>query len=426
MAQIPTLVHANPAHVTNAEWNTYSGLVVAYATQVKADIQQIAATLQVEAEPQAYTDNLMTPTTKIAASAAVTGWLHHMQAQHTALVAAEAARVAQTNAIATTVTNTVAAANAAATAQPGAAPAPVPQAQVPANVTALLNMVNQLLGQQMAAPVIPPPPAQPHYKAALPTKYTRVISESRGFLNKCKNYFVLNPMNNEQRIRFTLQLMEGDADHWAATALDVFQQPQPPNWMLNWVLFKTHFNQHFADAQEQERAHQLLLNRKLFQTTSIRKFADLVVNTCQKAGWNNPTQWKAILHNGMKPEIAKLMASHITLHWNDYLPLAISIDKEVQCLKGHKNKPKKSNNTNASSASTSKDTNRSENYKFKLSNAERKEHLKGGLCFKCHKKGHNSTECKGTRTVYKDVKGKAQVANVETTEKGEEDFVKSD
>jgi len=424
MAQIPTLVHANPAHVTNVEWNTYSGSVAAYATQVEADIQQIDPTLQVEAEPQAYTDNPVTPTARIAASAAVTGWLHRMQAQHATLVAAEAARVTQTNAINTAVTNAIAAANAAAAAQPGAAPAPVPQAQVPANITALLNMVNQLLAQQMNAPVISPPPAQPRYKAALPTKYTGVISESRGFLNKCENYFVLNPMNNEQRIRFTLQLMEGDADHWAATALDAFQQPQPPNWTLNWVLFKTHFNRRFADAQEQERAHQLLLNGKLFQTTSVRKFADLVVDTCQKAGWNDPVQWKAILRNGMKPEIAKLMASHITLHWNDYLPLAISIDEEVQRLKGHESKPKKGNNTNTT-ASTSKDTNQLENYKFKLSDAERKEHLEGGLCFKCHKKGHNSTECKGTRTVYKDVKGKAQVANVKTTEKGEEDFVKS-
>jgi len=421
MAQIPQFNPPNPAAAANNEWATYSQAVAALANQITNDINTIDPTLAVEPEPAQYTAGPTTPTQRLLVAGLVTGWLHRIQAQHATLVATQAATVAQQTAITAAVNAAVAAALA-----PGAAPQqPQPQAQVPANITALLNMVNQLLGQQLAAPVIPPPPAQPRYKAALPTKYTGVITESRGFLNKCENYFVLNPMNDEQRIRFALQLMEGDADHWASTALNAFQQAQPPNWTLNWVLFKAHFNQRFADAQEQERAHQLLLNGKLFQTTSVRKFADLVVDTCQKAGWNDPAQWKAILRNGMKPEIAKLMASHITLHWNDYLPLAISIDEEVQRLKGHEGKTKKPN-TNTNAASTSKDTNRSENYKFKLSDAERKEHLEGGLCFKCHKKGHNSTECKGTRTVYKDVKGKAQVANVETTEKGEEDFVKSD
>ena len=43
--------------------------------------------------------------------------------------------------------------------------------------------------------------------------------------------------------------------------------------------------------------------------------------------------------------------------------------------------------------------------------------MDNNLCFKCHKKGHSSKECKGQRAVYSEVKGKAKVANVETKEK---------
>jgi len=425
MAQIPQFNPPNPAAAANNEWATYSQAVAAFATQVTNDINTIDPTLVVEGEPAQYTAGPTTPTQRLVAAGLVTGWLHRIQAQHAQLVADQAAAVAQQTAITAAVNAAVAAALA-----PGAAPAqPQPQPQIPANVTALLTMVNQLLGQQLNAPPIPPAPAQPRYKAALPSKFTGIITESRGFLNKCENYFVLNPMNDEQRIRFALQLMEGDADHWAATSLDAFQRPQPPNWTLSWVLFKIHFNQRFGDAQEQERAHQLLLNGKLVQTTSVRKYADLVVDTCQKAGWNDPVQWKSVLRNGMKPEVAKLLAPHLALHWNDYLALAISTDEELQRLKGHEHKAaQKKKDAPSNQTSQKKDPNRTDNSKFKLSDVERKEHLDGGLCFKCHQKGHNSTNCKNTRTIYSEVKGKGQVANIETEEPKEEkeDFPKSD
>jgi hypothetical protein len=211
-----------------------------------------------------------------------------------------------------------------------------------------------------------------------------------------------------------------DADHWKRTCLATFGQAQHPNWTLNWNLFKAHFNERFEDTQESERVQQLLLNGKLVQTTSVRKFADLVTDTCQKAGWDEPAQWKAILRNGMKKEVASILAPHMLLHWNDYLRLAISTDKELQCLKGKDSTPQRKSTTIGTS--TSKDNrNRPNNSKFKLSDDKKKEHVEQGLCFKCHKKGHNLRECKGERTIYREFKsGRAQVANVKTTGKGKE------
>jgi hypothetical protein len=186
---------------------------------------------------------------------------------------------------------------------------------------------------------------------------------------------------------------------------------------MNWELFKLHFNERFKDTQERERAHQLLLNGKLIQTTSVQKFTDLVKDTCQKAGWGDPAQWKSVLCNGMKKEVALVLAPHMLLHWNDYLHLTISTDKELQHLKGKDTTPQKRSFTSMSMDNKPHPN----NSKFKLLDDEKKEHVEQGLCFKCHKKGHNSRECKGECTVYKEFKaGRAQVANVETTDKGKE------
>jgi hypothetical protein len=63
-----------------------------------------------------------------------------------------------------------------------------------------------------------------------------------------------------------------------------------------------------------------------------------------------------------------------------------------------------------------KDT-RPNNSKFKLTEEEQKEHVDNNLCFKCHKKGHSSKDCKGTCTIYSEFKmTRTQVSNVETKE----------
>ena len=67
---------------------------------------------------------------------------------------------------------------------------------------------------------------------------------------------------------------------------------------------------------------------------------------------------------------------------------------------------------------------KADNLKYKLSNKEKKEHINRHLCFKCHKPGHGSKECKSPWTVYLEVK---KVASIEGKEKGiDEDFSDSD
>jgi len=165
---------------------------------------------------------------------------------------------------------------------------------------------------------------------------------------------------------------------------------------------------------------------KLIQITNASDFLDRVRDTCQKAGWNNPAQWQVVAHTGLKKEITAALAGQVPHDWDDFVDMVINTDKDLQCThnKEKRSNPKKTTST-SSSASTLKDPNCPNLSKFKLSNDEWKEHIDGGLCFKCHKKGHSSKECKGEQTVYKDIK-KALVANVEPIPKKKEDFTESD
>ena len=180
---------------------------------------------------------------------------------------------------------------------------------------------------------------------------------------------------------------------------------------------------------------------KVIQTTSVHKFLDQIMETCQKAGWNDPVQWLEVAQVGLKPEIAKAIADQDFQTWNMFSQVTIRVDEMFQQLKTKDtSSPKKSTTTGKSAPKKPK----VDNSKYKLSEAERKEHVNQKLCFKCHKKGHASKDCKGERTVYskfkkrqvaittaEDPKGKGkQVAHVdkydEKAPEYEEDFAKGD
>jgi hypothetical protein len=103
----------------------------------------------------------------------------------------------------------------------GPIPAPVPAPVLPAIMPAQQQVFTmdqvlalfQALQQQQPQPVYyPPPPAAPalvmHHKIALPERFTGKAECCRGFLAANKNYFAMNPMYDEQKVQFALQLLE--------------------------------------------------------------------------------------------------------------------------------------------------------------------------------------------------------------------------
>ena len=156
-----------------------------------------------------------------------------------------------------------------------------------------------------APPVIPPAIPPTHYKIALPNKYDGTPSHCLDFLMECENYFVMNPMTDEQQIRFTLQLLEKSADMWKCTSLLALNDQ--PAWATSWQHFRIFFEDWFRDKNERRKAVNDLMTGVVKQTHSAHKFINRVQDKCHRAGWNTPQQWMDVVRGGLKPELARVM-----------------------------------------------------------------------------------------------------------------------
>ena len=232
-------------------------------------------------------------------------------------------------------------------------------------------------------------------------------------------------MANDQRIRFTLQYMEGDANNWKKNQLNLLAQAQPPAHFALWNDFKTEFRLCFTDPQEREKAAALLLNGKVTQTTSVQSFIDHIQEQCDKAGYLDPGHRINFIKAGLKPKVARAMAGHTHATYQDFVRLVVTIDEDLQRVKEKERTYKKPSGSGSSKPeSKGGDKSKSDNSKYKLSEEEKKEHVDGHLCFKCHKPRHGSKDCKNPRMVYSEVR---KVASVKTKEKNiSEDFSDSE
>ena len=268
-----------------------------------------------------------------------------------------------------------------------------------------------------AAPAAAAPAAPTRIKTNLPTTFDSKSNKVKSFVDECNNYFTLNPMTEEQRIHFSLQCMGSDAQQWKRHQLSLLSQWPLATHLPMWVLFVAEFNTHFIDTQEMLKAAHNLLTSKLIQTTSAHLFIDQVQEKCDTARWNTDPLCIEVIQGGLKEEVSKGIA-HLV---NPMLPVlintAIAVDENLQCLKGKTGGNCKT--TTKKEAATS--TPWPNNSKYKLSEEGRKEHMDNNLCFKCHKKGHSSKECKGQCAIYSEVKAKTKIAKVNTKEKKEDD-----
>ena len=121
-----------------------------------------------------------------------------------------------------------------------------------------------------------------------------------------------------------------------------------------------------------------LATGKLVQVTSALDFIDKVRNTCQKAGWNNPAQWRGIVHIGLKKEITAALAGHMPRQWDQFVDAVIDADEDLQRVRNEEKKAAKKT-TSYNTASTSKDPAHPNLSKYKLNDDERKEHVEGPL-----------------------------------------------
>jgi hypothetical protein len=313
---IPVLTTANIAQLTNGEWAAYLADVTAFETAEEACLLTANPQGVFPAQPAALTANPSTPTTRLHAAMLVTAWLTQGRAM---AVTAETA-------VATT-----AAAAAATQAQAAAVQAAQGQQVVP-GMNQLIQALQAIVPNLPTAAQLAAGPAR--IKMALPKEYTGNPREAKRFLHNCENYFTLNAMNAQQRVLFTLQLIEGDTAHWKNTALNELDQNPPPLWHNDWELFKGEFHSCFTDPSEREKALEKLIHGKVTQVVSVKRFLDKVVQTCQEAGWTTEAQWKDVARMGLKKEVATMIAGAYPATWINFRNCLIEVDEEIQHLKG--------------------------------------------------------------------------------------------
>jgi len=74
----------------------------------------------------------------------------------------------------------------------------------------------------------------------------------------------------------------------------------------------------------------ILTTGKLIQITNASDFLDRVQDTCQKASWNNPAQWRAVACTGLKKEIMAALAGRVPHDWDDFVNAIIDTDEDLQ------------------------------------------------------------------------------------------------
>ena len=133
-----------------------------------------------------------------------------------------------------------------------------------------------------------------HIKTALPRKYMGDPSHACIFPVECEIYFIPNPMAPERLIRFILPPINSDGKYWKTTSLSVLGAVPPLLWSQNWDLFNA------------------------------------VRDTCQKAGWNDQTQWRGVVRYGLEREMITVMAGRFLDRWDDFVAAIIKIGEDLQ------------------------------------------------------------------------------------------------
>ena len=133
------------------------------------------------------------------------------------------------------------------------------------------------LAQGQAAPANIPLPQPRPQKMKLPTEFTgKDSAAARHFLKQCNNYINQQNMNDdEERIRWMLQLIEGEAAQWRDEMLNGFDMAIPPQHCIDWDDFQREFRLRWEDPYEANKATIKLMGGTLNQTTSVKKYNDL-------------------------------------------------------------------------------------------------------------------------------------------------------
>ena len=231
--------------------------------------------------------------------------------------------------------------------------------------------------------------------------------ELKAFLGRCTATFMLHPASfrtAQTRILFTGQHLTGRAGDWfVANYLDLSNRN--PERFDSYEEFETSFKLNFADADSSRTAISAILN--LVQTKSAKEYTQLFNTYANDTGFNTVA---LIEHyrKGLKPEIKNVIMTvgSMPTTLKAYQDRTIEIDQRVSEREKEQRaeQARKPAETYRRSVPTKVPDAGSTVIKvaeptttfMRLTDEQKADFMKKGLCFKCKQQGHRATACPNT------------------------------
>lgn len=133
----------------------------------------------------------------------------------------------------------------------------------------ITQLEQELRDQSHSTPfVASPTPKEPKINSPAPFKGNKSLSEE--FILKCDQVFAVchrTYHNDDTKLAFVFNLLEGDAYQWIKPAL---LAKDKPSWITTWLSFRSEFLKTYSDSDVKETARHKL--KILKQTTSASSF----------------------------------------------------------------------------------------------------------------------------------------------------------
>ena len=239
-------------------------------------------------------------------------------------------------------------------------------------------------------------------KICQPPDFNGDREESTKFLRLVTTYLDINDEiydTDRRMIAFALSFMKtGPAGVWMEDFLTHAQSVNPlsttgaKNGYGTWEDFVTKFKECFEPIDSAGTAlHRL---HSLKQGDDLSAHVATFRQLCSKAGITNYNAVKDYFLRGLKPGLmAKLCNSgDIPDNFDALVRKVISIENAYQLLLSHRSQSSKpvSKKPSRFTPSSSRDPNAMD--VDRLTEAEKKEHMRTGKCFRCHKAGHRAND----------------------------------
>ena len=225
-----------------------------------------------------------------------------------------------------------------------------------------------------------------------PAKFEGKPYDVEPFLQRVENYFIATGNTgaaDQRKIAFAISCMEGNSIGWWIDLHHIEQAAAAAkggNRFTTWEDFKKTLKSAFPDYNSHARAYDQfieLVQGKTPTSAFIAKFKTLAARAKQldeKNEANLILQFKRAL----RPNLLRQILSHTPLPdtikgWYD---LASTLDAQQRGVGTHY----EPTGRGSGRLDEPMDIDR-------MSQEERKRHVEGGLCFRCHKKGHLSRDC---------------------------------